>query len=171
MRGALSSVIVVVVAIAMGGLGIAGPSPSTADRLLQPYYVIHKSLSADSIAGIAAAGADMAKAGRQAAKTEVRGKAELLAIADSAATLNAKDIKDARNGFGELTQRLITYLKISGAGTNPPFQFYCSMVKKHWLQPDKEVRNPYYGASMPKCGELVKTGNEPSGEQPSGHHH
>jgi hypothetical protein len=30
------------------------------------------------------------------------------------------------------------------------------MVKKNWLQPDKSVRNPYYGSSMLTCGELVK---------------
>jgi hypothetical protein len=30
------------------------------------------------------------------------------------------------------------------------------MVKKNWLQADKEIRNPYYGSSMLKCGELVQ---------------
>jgi hypothetical protein len=30
------------------------------------------------------------------------------------------------------------------------------MVKKNWLQPDKETRNPYFGSSMLKCGELIQ---------------
>lgn len=161
-----------ILGVAICGLATGGASASTADRLLRPYYAIQKSLAADSIAGVAGAAADVAKISRQAAQTETQRKAELLAIADSAAKLKATDVKSARNGFGELSQRLITYLKASKERTNPPFQFYCSMVKRHWLQPDKEVRNPYYGSSMPKCGELVQTASEPSGgEQPAGHHH
>ena len=30
------------------------------------------------------------------------------------------------------------------------------MVKKHWLQTDKEIRNPYYGSSMLTCGTFKK---------------
>ena len=29
---------------------------------------------------------------------------------------------------------------------------YCPMVNKPWLQKDKEIRNPYYGAAMLTCG-------------------
>jgi hypothetical protein len=35
---------------------------------------------------------------------------------------------------------------------------YCSMTPGSWLQTGDEIRNPYYGASMLKCGEIVSVG-------------
>jgi len=33
---------------------------------------------------------------------------------------------------------------------------HCSMAKGSWLQADRSVANPYYGASMLTCGEIVQ---------------
>ena len=33
---------------------------------------------------------------------------------------------------------------------------YCPMADKPWLTKDKEIRNPYYGASMSTCGSFKK---------------
>jgi len=30
------------------------------------------------------------------------------------------------------------------------------MADAYWLSSDKEIKNPYYGSSMPKCGEVKK---------------
>ncbi len=35
---------------------------------------------------------------------------------------------------------------------------YCSMKPGSWLQKGEVIRNPYYGASMLKCGEIVSEG-------------
>ena len=32
---------------------------------------------------------------------------------------------------------------------------YCSMSKASWVQKHAKVRNPYHGAKMLECGELV----------------
>ena len=32
---------------------------------------------------------------------------------------------------------------------------FCSMAKGSWLQSDAKVRNPYHGAKMLRCGEIV----------------
>jgi hypothetical protein len=151
-----TTVLIMAAAVSMMGLAIAVTPPAGADQLLGQYYSIHKTLASDSISGVAAAAAEMAKISRQTAGSETQAKAQLLALSDTAAKLNAADLKSARNGFGDLSEKLIAYLKASGSRMNPPYQFYCSMAKKNWLQPDKAVRNPYYGSSMPTCGELVK---------------
>jgi hypothetical protein len=91
----------------------------------------------------------------------------LMAVANAAAKLQTTDLKSARNGFGELSDSMIAYLQATRAKRNPPFQFYCPMVKKNWLQPDKNVRNPYYGSSMLTCGDLVQAGQ--SVKQNMGH--
>jgi Cu(I)/Ag(I) efflux system membrane fusion protein len=40
----------------------------------------------------------------------------------------------------------------------PVFELYCPMAFNNkgaaWLQPDKEIRNPYFGAQMLSCGEV-----------------
>jgi hypothetical protein len=137
------------------GLMAAG-LPSTTEQLLEQYYLIHKSLASDTTQGISAAATRMEKIGREAAGKEMSIKAQLTALSTAAAKLQTTDLKFARSGFGDLSDRLIACLQGAKAAKNPPYQFYCSMVKKNWLQADKEIRNPYYGKSMLTCGELVQ---------------
>jgi hypothetical protein len=144
-----------VLALAILGSAMASLPPASVNQLLGHYYTIQRSLASDSMNGIATSAGEIAKLSRQAAATEPLGKTELMAIAEAAAKFNAADLKSARNGFGDLSDKLIAYLKASKAAQNPPYQYYCSMVKKNWLQPDKGTRNPYYGSSMLTCGELV----------------
>ena len=170
-----ASVLIAVLSVSVVSFAVAGTPEAGKDQLLDQYYSIHKNLAADSVNGVAASAAAIAKISRQSAGTEAKAKIQLLALSDTAAKFNAADLKSARNGFGDLSDKLIAYLKASGAKTNPPYQFYCSMVKKNWLQPDKATLNPYYGKSMPDCGELVQS--EKSREQTMdmpmdmGHHH
>jgi len=142
--------------VSVVGYVLAGPPAISTDQLLDQYFLIQKSLASDSTSGVAAAAAQLAKISRQSAGTESRTKTQLIAVADAAAKLQATELKSARNGFGALSDALITYLQETQAKRNPPYQFYCPMVKKNWLQPDKEIRNPYYGSSMLKCGELIQ---------------
>ena len=140
-------------------VSVMASSPATPlDQLLEQYFLIHKSLASDSTGGIRAVAAGMEKLSRQAAGMEPQSKIQLMALSAAAAKLQTTDLKSARNGFGELTDSLIAYLHAAGSKRNPPYQFFCPMVKKNWLQPDKEMRNPYYGSSMLKCGELVQSG-------------
>lgn len=142
--------------LATMGLAVAGPQPGLSEQLLGKYYGIQKSLAADTTAGVSASAAQIADISRRAAATKPQAKTQLTALANAAAKLRATDLKSARNGFGDLSDSLIAYLQATQSGGNPPFQFYCPMVKKSWLQSDREIRNPYYGSSMLKCGELVQ---------------
>lgn len=155
--------------LATMGLAVAGPQPGLSEQLLGKYYGIQKSLAADSIAGVSASAAQIADISRRAAAKESRTKTQLMALANAAAKLRATDLKSARNGFGDLSDSLIAYLQAAQSKGNPPFQFYCSMVKKSWLQSDMETRNPYYGSSMLKCGELVQP--KPVAEKTEHNHH
>ncbi len=172
-----ATVVILMLAVSVAGLLMAGAPATGPDQLLEQYYSIHNSLASDSVNGVAASAAALAKMSRQAAGIETQAKGLLLALSDSAAKFNTADLKSARNGFGDLSDKMIAYLKASGSKTNPPYQFYCSMVKKNWLQSGKATRNPYYGSSMPTCGELVQT-EKASGQkmdmpmdESMGHHH
>lgn len=139
------------------GTASAWPQSTLTEQLLGQYYIIQKSLASDTVSGVAASAAKLAEFSRKAAKTDTRAKAQLTAIADASTKLRATDLKTARSGFGDLSDSLIAYLKATQSKNKPPYQFYCSMVKENWLQPDRETRNPYYGSAMLTCGELVQS--------------
>ena len=57
---------------------------------------------------------------------------------------------------------MIRVAKIFGtSGEQQLYVIRCSMAFDNrgadWLSDNKEIRNPYYGASMLKCGELIET--------------
>jgi hypothetical protein len=137
-------------------LQAAPASTSTADRVLEQYYAIQVSLASDSMSGVLPAAQKISKISSQAAQADTKTKPQLSALAAAATGLNAPDIKTARLQFGELSKKLTSYLQTAGAKKNPPYQFFCSMAQKGWLQPDKNTRNPYYGSSMLKCGDLIQ---------------
>ena len=67
---------------------------------------------------------------------------------------NAQDIETARTAFYTLTKSLVRYRGLT-TGAKPKIA-YCSMAKRSWLQPGKDIGNPYYGQSMASCGEIVE---------------
>ena len=140
----------------MLGSAAANPPAAVTDQLLTPYYAIQKSLVSDAMNGVSAAAAEIAKISKQASATQQAGKAELQTLSESAAKFSFTDLKAARTAFGDLSDKLIAFIRASNSTKNPPYQYYCPMVKKNWLQPDKAgARNPFYGSAMPTCGELV----------------
>ena len=138
------------------GSALAGSPSTQVEQILGQYFLIQKSLAADSVNGVSQSAGAIVKVSHQVASSDAAAKTQLTAISGAAARLQTNDLKTARKEFGDLSDTLITYLKTAGAKRNPPYQFYCPMAKKSWLQPDKQVRNPYYGSSMPTCGELVQ---------------
>ncbi len=134
------------------------PSAAAApvEEILREYYGIQKSLATDSTGGVAVAAKKIATLSGQAARSETKARAQLLALSTAAAALRAQDINAARLGFGELSMRLTAYLQAAGPRKIPPYQFFCPMAQKGWLQADKDTRNPYYGSSMLKCGDLIQ---------------
>lgn len=155
-----------IAAMVLGAVS-AWPQSTLPEQLLGHYYSIQKSLASDTVRGVAPSAAKIADLSRKAAKTDARAKAPLTALANASAKLQTADLKAARNGFGDLSDSLIAYLRSTQVKSPPPYQFYCSMVKKNWLQPDREIRNPYYGSSMLRCGELV----QPHQASPQPKHH
>ena len=73
---------------------------------------------------------------------------------------NAADIDAARKAFEMLSNELIAVVVQFGIPeTQKLYRIHCPMAFDNkgadWLQADKEIRNPYFGASMLKCGEVI----------------
>ena len=115
--------------------------------LVDPYLQVQVALAGDQFSGIAA----HAKAIETAATALGSGAEKLV---DGAKKLGAAaDIAAARTAFGELSAALAAYAEATKSTFGKDVRLaYCPMVNKPWLQKDKEIRNPYYGAAMLTCG-------------------
>ncbi|GMU24826.1 MAG: hypothetical protein AMXMBFR13_48970 [Phycisphaerae bacterium] len=93
-------------------------------------------------------------------------RAQMAAI-ESALPAGTASIDGLRGKLPELTRTVETYLRTFGhEGPQPVVKVFCSMAFEnkgaYWLQSDSQVRNPYFGKKMLRCGE-VKATLEPGG--------
>ncbi|MFQ6036426.1 MAG: DUF3347 domain-containing protein, partial [Sedimentisphaerales bacterium] len=73
----------------------------------------------------------------------------------------ADGIEAARKAFEKLSSELIAVaVQFEIHKTQTLYRFHCPMAFDNrgadWLQMDKDTRNPYFGATMLKCGEIVE---------------
>jgi Cu(I)/Ag(I) efflux system membrane fusion protein len=73
----------------------------------------------------------------------------------------AEDIAALREQFRPLSEEIGVLAKGFGFGeAGPVYELHCPMAFDNqgaiWYQPDDEVRNPYYGASMLSCADRVE---------------
>ena len=122
--------------------------PAPVQAVMTPYLQIHDALAKDSMDGVPAAAAALAKAA-QADKTlpsELSQEAQTLAL--------AKDLATARLVFKPLSETLIKALTDNHVNSGA-VEAYCPMAKAHWLQTGTAISNPYFGPAMSTCGSIV----------------
>lgn len=144
-----------------------GFKQSVAD-LLANYFAIQKGLSEDTLSDAATAGqrfqealrridaqslSDEASSHWQSLQTSFQKSSELIAT--------AKSIDAARASFQPLSESIYKLLKTFGIDpeTNA-YRFYCPMAFDNtgafWIQNNDLLSNPYFGASMLRCGEQTE---------------
>ena len=115
--------------------------------LIEPYLTVQAALAADKFEGIAANATAIEAAAMALGKDaeKLAGGAKKLA--------GAKDIAAARTAFGDVSEALVAYAEKTKSGLGADVQVaFCPMANKPWLQKNKEIKNPYYGAAMLSCG-------------------
>jgi membrane fusion protein, copper/silver efflux system len=128
-------------------------TPAAGSRLpasiVDPYLDIQTALAQDRSDEV------RAKAGEMATAATALG-APAMKIDTAAVQLAAAgDVEDARQKFGTLSDAVFAYM--DGLHLKAPDGVrtaYCPMAKKSWLQKGDTLANPYYGTSMPTCGEF-----------------
>jgi len=141
-------------ALALTLLSVGTYAQSTAPALTAYYGVKDALVATDAATAKMQATALVAAIGKvDAAKLPAADK-KALAAAKTNATAIAKttDVATQREAFEKLSASMITLVK----ATKPAKAFvqYCPMVDASWLSDKKEVRNPYYGDKMLKCGSV-----------------
>jgi len=138
-------------AFAGGRTGAATPpagSPMPA-TIIDPYLKIQTALAQDRVDDVRASAGEIATAATALGAPAM--KIDTAAVQLASAT----ELADAREKFGTLTDAVVTYM--DGERLKAPDgvrKAYCPMAKKSWLQKGDTLENPYYGASMPTCGEF-----------------
>jgi len=150
MRVSRRGVIVAVLGvIAVAGARVVASEPMKA--IVASYLDIQSQLAADKIETVKSQAHAI---GEQAAKLEKGGSA----IAAAATEVEkAADIKAVREAFGPLSDAVVAAAKADGWTDVSGLKLaYCPMVKHTWLQSQEALQNPYFGKSMPGCGEFRK---------------
>ena len=74
---------------------------------------------------------------------------------------SAKDIEDARKHFSMLSFHVLEMTETFGINKEVVYKDYCPMAfgdqGAYWLSEQKDITNPYFGASMLACGEVKQT--------------
>jgi Cu(I)/Ag(I) efflux system membrane fusion protein len=87
---------------------------------------------------------------------------------------DAGNIEEIRAGFALMSEEFPAVIRTFGLGTDKPvYILKCPMAfdgrGARWLQGNRETRNPYFGAAMLQCGEVIET-LPPSGSHETGEH-
>lgn len=135
------------------------------DGLLEDYFTIKNKLATDQSASSEAKvmGAHLAAF----AKDGLNEKAKKIWVEQAAAILQAvetisasSELAKQRDHFYDLSTSMIELLKTYGT-SKEVYQDYCPMADEDegafWLSEFKEIKNPYFGESMLRCGEIKKS--------------
>lgn len=130
------------------------------EPILEEYLKIPKTLAADRTDGVKEAAKEIKKLAARLDPSTVTGEhaghykdipKNLTASADK--LIKAKDIKAMREALKDLSKPMAMWATMSRPnGINV---VYCSMAPGSWLQRGTPIANPYYGAKMLRCGEIV----------------
>lgn len=134
------------------------------EAILSDYFSLKDALVGDDAKKAAQSGTKLVAALKafDLSKYSKEDKKELADIIE-AATEHAEHIAKSaidhqREHFKMLSKDITDMVAITGT-KNTLYEQFCPMYDKGsaWLSTSKEVRNPYYGSGMLKCGKVQKT--------------
>jgi hypothetical protein len=74
----------------------------------------------------------------------------------SAAIAGSNDLGEQRNQLEDLSEAVFSLTKAFGASDKKVYYQHCPMVNNnqgaYWVSTNPEIRNPYFGSAMLKCG-------------------
>jgi hypothetical protein len=115
--------------------------------VVEPYLSADAALASDRVDGIRMNATEISAAAR------ALGPAARAIDAAAVQLAAAKDVTEARQHFGTLSEAIDSYMAtqrlVPPGGVRVAF---CPMAMRPWLQRDGAIRNPYYGSQMLTCG-------------------
>jgi membrane fusion protein, copper/silver efflux system len=150
---------------------LESPPPPEAGELVaalaEPYLLFADALASDDPAGAQAAAValrdqlrDLEGAGLSGPALEAWRSLRTALFPSVRAAAASSDLASQRRSVGPITDRLEEAIALFGTGSaGALLRAYCPMTAPdqgdHWLQREPAIRNPYWGAMMLNCGEIV----------------
>ena len=132
----------------------AQKSDAAVSKLYENYLGIKTALATDnSDAASKAANTFIKSASMVDYKVLSEGNLDVLRK-DATKIAESRSIETQRESFNGLSNNMIALTKQFKMADKSVFVQYCPMADASWLSAEKEIRNPYYGASMLKCGSV-----------------
>lgn len=148
--------------------GVPGAFREQIWGFVEKYLSLHEALAADDKDGAVKAAQSAIQTLSQVDMSLLSGKPHEVWMSGVAgmnkalgAITEAVQIEAARQAFEQLSNELIAVVRQFGIAENRVlYRLHCPMAFDNkgadWLQIDKDTRNPYFGASMLKCGEVAE---------------
>ncbi len=145
-------------------ISLSGDTGTNLESLFSAYFAIQQSLAADEMPSAADA-AELHRLAITLRSDPVLGpdlKTRLAEVARNSEHLSHLELNEVRHdAFRPVSHAVVSLAsQVRGEGANEPFQhMFCPMVKGgagDWLQSSKDLRNPYFGSQMLRCGEVVR---------------
>jgi Cu(I)/Ag(I) efflux system membrane fusion protein len=151
--------------------------PTFVNTLVEPYLAMQAGLAADDLS----AAKTGAKAFTEAMKHAPHdGKAHHVSMNLSAAAKAidaATDIKTVRAQFKTVSDAMLALIEQVGLTSDTTlYRAHCPMAFDNtggsWVQGDQTIANPYFGATMLRCGyiEAKLSGKQKAANDPHAHH-
>ncbi len=129
------------------------------EKLVGLYVPMQEALAGDSVAAVKEQAAKVATEAEailtaKGEKPSLEALEGLESVVAAAKAVNAAEIQALRQQFKALSRavaQLVERQAVAGHGI-----YFCPMADAYWIQKSGAVKNPYYGAKMLGCGEVVK---------------
>jgi hypothetical protein len=148
----------------------ANAQSTSVDKITQAYLGLKNALVAsDATVAKAKAATLLAALSAPADKSLKPDQQKLLAANLEKLKFDSRHISESgaidhqREHFESLSKNMYTVLSGLKANSTVLYEQYCPMKKAYWLSENKTIENPYYGKTMPDCGE-VKATLKPAGK-------
>ena len=80
---------------------------------------------------------------------------------EAAKVSSASDLEDQRKAFSGLSNAMASLVKNGKLASGSLYVEYCPMANNNeggfWLSNEKQIKNPYFGDAMLKCGSVKET--------------
>jgi len=110
---------------------------------------------------LVASKADEAKEAAGKLKTSLASVKEGNAMTEATKISKAASLDEIRKAFASLSNEMKTVVKTSQLSKGELYLEYCPMANNntgaYWLSNEKEIKNPYFGDKMLKCGSVKET--------------
>ncbi|MFZ2900175.1 MAG: efflux RND transporter periplasmic adaptor subunit [Saprospiraceae bacterium] len=137
-------------------------------QLFDFYFPLKDALVKDDLATAQKQAADLKKAFDKTSMSLFTGEAHNHWMNHSAAAVEAlnkiavaRDVEEARKHFKPLSGQMVALAKAFGPFGETVYVQHCPMADNNtgadWLSLDEQIRNPYFGDKMLKCGSVAAT--------------